>query len=216
VTNAQKQQDAIRLLIADDHPVVRSGIAGLIDAEEDMIVVAQAEDGLEAVECYRACRPDVTLMDLQMTGLDGIQAIVQIRAEAPEARIVVLTTYSGDVQALRALKAGACGYLLKTMIRADMLRAIRSAHEGKGFLSPSLAASIQAHSDEQALSAREIEVLRHVANIGSNKVVASAMGLSEGTVKVHMKNILAKLDASDRVQAVMIALRRGIIDLDKS
>jgi DNA-binding NarL/FixJ family response regulator len=216
VTEVKAMGNPIRLLIADDHPVVRSGIAGLIEAEDDMTVVAQAGDGLEAVECYRVHCPDVTLMDLQMTGLDGIQAIIQIRAEAPEARIVVLTTYSGDVQALRALKAGACGYLLKTMIRADMLRAIRSAHDGKGFLPPSLAASIQAHSQEQALSGREIEVLRHVANIGSNKVVASAMGLSEGTVKVHMKNILAKLDAGDRVQAVMIALRRGIIDLDKN
>jgi len=204
----------IRLLIADDHPVVRAGIAGLIDAEDDMEVVAQAEDGRSAVEAFRTHRPDVTLMDLQMAGLDGIEAIARIRAEFPHARIVVLTTYSGDMQAVRALRAGACGYLLKTMIRAEMLKAIRAAHAGQDFVPPALAAAIGAHAGQQALTAREIEVLRLVANSGRNKRVAAEMGLSEGTVKVHMKNILAKLDASDRVQAVMIALRRGIIDLE--
>lgn len=204
----------IRLLIADDHPVVRAGIAGLIDAEPDMSVVAQVGDGRAAVDAWRLHRPDVTLMDLQMNGLDGIDAITEIRAQWPEARIVVLTTYSGDMQAVRALKAGACGYLLKTMIRADMLRAIRRAHAGLDFVPPALAAAIDAHANQQQLSPREIEVLRLVANSGRNKVVASAMGLSEGTVKVHMKNILAKLEATDRVQAVMIALRRGIIDME--
>jgi DNA-binding NarL/FixJ family response regulator len=204
----------IRLLIADDHPVVRSGIAGLVDAEDDMEVVAQADDGRAAVEAFRAHRPDVTLMDLQMAGLDGIEAIARIRAEFPQARIVVLTTYSGDMQAVRALRAGACGYLLKTMIRAEMLKAIRAAHAGQDFIPPALAAAIGAQAGRQALTAREIEVLQLVANSGRNKRVAAEMGLSEGTVKVHMKNILAKLDASDRVQAVMIALRRGIIDLE--
>ncbi len=204
----------IRLLIVDDHAVVRAGIAGLIDAEQDMEVVAQAEDGCSAVEAFTNHRPDVTLMDLQMAGMDGMEAIARIRALAPEARIVVLTTYSGDMQAVRALRAGACGYLLKTMIRADMIRAIRIAHAGQPFIPPALAAAIGAHASEQQLTAREVEVLRMVANSGRNKLVAAEMGLSEGTVKVHMKNILAKLDASDRVQAVMIALRRGIIDLE--
>lgn len=204
----------IRLLIADDHAVVRAGIAGLIEAEPDMTVVAQAEDGRSAVEAWRLHRPDVTLMDLQMAGFDGIEAIERIRAISADARIVVLTTYSGDVQAVRALRAGACGYLLKTMIRADMMRAIRAAHAGEDFISPALTAAISAHAGRQPLTPREIEVLRMVANSGRNKLVAVGMGLSEGTVKVHMKNILAKLDASDRVQAVMIALRRGIIELD--
>jgi DNA-binding NarL/FixJ family response regulator len=206
--------DPIRLLIADDHAVVRAGITGLVDAEPDMQVVAQAEDGRSAVLAFEEHRPDVTLMDLQMSGLDGIDAIARIRAIDPTARIVVLTTYSGDMQAVRALRAGACGYLLKTMIRADMLKAIRAAHAGQDFIPPALAAAIGAHADEQHLTAREIEVLRMVANSGRNKLVAAEMGLSEATVKVHMKNILAKLDATDRVQAVMIALRRGIIDLE--
>jgi len=203
----------IRLLVADDHPVVRTGIAGLVDAEPDMEVVSQVDDGTAAVTAFELLRPDVTLMDLQMAGLDGIGAIARIRGIDPHARIVVLTTYSGDMQALRALRAGACGYLLKTMIRADMLRAIRAAHAGEGFLPPALAAAMARHSNEQQLTAREVEVLRLVASSGRNKVVADRMGLSEATVKVHMKNILAKLDASDRVQAVMTALRRGIIDL---
>jgi DNA-binding NarL/FixJ family response regulator len=204
----------IRLLIADDHPVVRSGIAGLVDAELDMAVVAQVADGAAAVTAFENLRPDVTLMDLQMAGLDGISAITRIRSIDAGARIVVLTTYSGDMQALRALRAGACGYLLKTMIRADMLKAIRAAHAGEDFLPPALVAAMASHSHDQQLTAREVEVLRLVANSGRNKVVADRMGLSEATVKVHMKNILAKLDASDRVQAIMTALRRGIIDLE--
>jgi len=204
----------IRLLITDDHPVVRAGIAGLIDAEPDMQVVAQADDGQGAVDAYAAHRPDVTLMDLQMQGMDGIEAIARIRALQADARIVVLTTYSGDMQAVRALRAGACGYLLKTMIRADLLKAVRAAHAGEDFVPPALASAIGAHAGSAQLTQREIEVLRMVANSGRNKVVAAEMGLSEATVKVHMKNILAKLDANDRVQAVMIALRRGIIDLE--
>jgi DNA-binding NarL/FixJ family response regulator len=204
----------IRLLVADDHPVVRTGIAGLVNAEPDMEVVAQAEDGTSAVAAFELLRPDVTLMDLQMAGLDGIGAITRIRAIDPNARIVVLTTYSGDMQALRALRAGACGYLLKTMIRADMLTAIRAAHAGENFLPPALAAAMESHATEQQLTAREVEVLKLVAISGRNKLVADQMGLSEATIKVHMKNILAKLGASDRVQAIVIALRRGIIDLE--
>jgi len=213
--NAERSDSIIRLLVADDHPVVRAGIAGLIEAEADMTVVAQADNGELAFEAWKVHRPDVTLMDLQMAGFDGVEAIARIRAFEPKARIVVLTTYSGDVQAARALKAGACGYLLKTMIRADMLRAIRTVHAGNDFVAPALTAAINAHADQQKLSQREMEVLRLVAKSGRNKVAASAMGLSEATVKVHMKNILAKLKATDRVQAVMIAIRRGIIDIDR-
>ncbi|GAA0742033.1 response regulator transcription factor [Ideonella azotifigens] len=204
----------IRLLVADDHMVVRTGIVGLVDAEDDMTVIAQADDGHAAVDAFRQHRPDVTLMDLQMPGMDGIEAITAIRAEAPDARIVVLTTYGGDAQAVRALRAGAKGYLLKTMIRSEMLSAIRAAHQGQDFIPPAMAAAIGAHAGQQALSPREIEVLRMVANSGRNKLAAAEMGITEGTIKVHMKNILAKLEAKDRVQAVMIALRRGIIDLD--
>ncbi len=204
----------IRLVIADDHAVVRAGISGLIDAEPDMEVVAQVEDGRAAVEAFRVHRPDVTLLDLQMAGMDGIEAISQIRALAPEARIIVLTTYSGDMQAVRALRAGACGYLLKTTIRADMLRAIRAAHAKRDFIPPMLAAALGAPASEQPLSAREIDVLRTVANNGRTKRVAVEMGLSQAAVKAHMKNILAKLNATDRVHAVMIAVQRGIIELD--
>ncbi len=204
----------IRLLIADDHAVVRAGISGLIDAEPDMEVVAQVEDGRAAVEAFGIHRPDVTLLDLQMAGMDGIEAISQIRALTPEARIIVLTTYSGDMQAVRALRAGACGYLLKTTIRTDMLRAIRAAHARQDFIPPMLAVALGAHVNEQPLSAREIDVLRTVANNGRTKRVAAEMGLSEAAVKVHMKNILAKLNATDRVQAVMIAVHRGIIELE--
>ena len=204
----------IRLLIADDHPVVRAGISGLIDAEPDMEVVAQVEDGRAAVEAFRIHRPDVTLLDLQMAGMDGIEAIAQIRALAPEARIIVLTTYSGDMQAVRALRAGACGYLLKTTIRTDMLRAIRAAHARQDVIPPMLAAALGARANEQPLSASEIDVLRTVANNGRTRRVAAEMGLSEATVKAHMKNILTKLNTTDRVHAVMIAVHRGIIELD--
>jgi len=204
----------IRLVIADDHAVVRAGISGLIDAEPDMEVVAQVEDGRAAVEAFRIHRPDVTLMDLQMAGMDAIEAISQIRALAPEARIIVLTSYSGDMQAVRALRAGACGYLLKTTIRTDMLRAIRAAHTRQDFIPPMLAAVLGAPANEQPLSAREIEVLRTVANNGRTRRVAIEIGLSEATVKAHMKNILTKLNATDRVHAVMIAVHRGIIELE--
>jgi DNA-binding NarL/FixJ family response regulator len=204
----------LRLLVADDHPVVRAGIVGLVDAEDDMTVVAQAGDGRGAVEAWLAHRPDVVLMDLHMPDLDGIAAIAHIRAHSAAARILVLTTYGGDARAARALEAGAQGYLLKTMIRTDMLRAIRTVHAGRQFVPEDLAASMKAHADRQTLSTREIEVLRAVAHNGRNKIAAAEMGLSEGTVKVHMKNILAKLHANDRVQALTIALRRGILTLD--
>lgn len=204
---------ALRLLVADDHPVIRAGIAALVGADPAMKVVAQASNGREAIDCYRIHRPDVTLMDLQMPELDGTAAIVEICREWPEARIIVLTTYQGDVQALRALKAGACGFLVKTMIRKEMLVAIRQAHEGRRHISSAVAVDIGAHAIDAPLSAREVEVLRHLATSSRNKLIAGNMGVSEGTVKTHMKNILSKLGAADRTEAVMIALRRGIIDL---
>ena len=204
---------AIRLLVVDDHPLIRSGIAALIDADAGMRVVAQAVNGREAVDLHRVHSPDVTLMDLQMPVLDGTSAIVQIRQDWPDARIVVLTTYGGDVQALRALKAGACGYLLKTAIRKELLTAIRDAHAGRNHIAPEMSKKLGDHAIDESLSPREIDVLRHLASSSRNKSIAAELGISEGTVKAHMKSILAKLDARDRTDAVVIALRRGIITL---
>ena len=213
MTTPDPSTPSLRLLVADDHPVIRAGIASLVANAPGMKVVAQACDGVEAIECYRLHRPDVTLMDLQMPRLDGTAAIAEIRRLWPDARIVVLTTYQGDVQALRALKAGACGFIVKSMIRKDLLAAIRDAHAGRRNISAEVANDIGLHAIEEPLSAREIEVLRHLATSSRNKLIAGNMGVTEGTVKTHMKNILAKLGASDRTEAVMIALRRGIIDL---
>lgn len=204
----------IRVMVADDHAVVRAGIAALAAKDPDIKVVAQASNGREAIECFRLHRPDITLMDLQMPLLDGISAIALIHAEWPSSRILVLSTYSGDAQALRAMKAGACGYLLKSAIRKDMLAAIRTVHGGGRYLSAEVAAEIGAHAVDEPLSPREVEVLRHVANSGTNKMIGERLGLAETTLKAHVKNVMEKLGAADRTQAVMIALRRGIIPLD--
>jgi DNA-binding NarL/FixJ family response regulator len=204
-------QRPIRILVVDDHPLMRDGIVSLIDAEPDMRVVAQAGNGIEAIECFRRHRPDVTLMDLQMAKMDGVTAIETLCKEYPGARILVLTTYKGDVQAVRALNAGACGYLLKSMIRKELLEALRGAARGRRQIVPEIAAEIGRHVLDEALSEREIEVLKEVSAGRANKQVAAKLRLSEETVKTHMRNILAKLDAQDRTHAVMIALRRGII-----
>lgn len=203
----------IKVLIVDDHPLLREGISAVIDGEIDMQVVAEAGNGAEAIEQFREHRPDVTLMDLVMPEMDGVEATVAIRAEWPQARIVMLTTYNGDVKAMRALKAGACGYLLKSLIRTDLLSAIRSVHAGQRRIPREVADELAEHVGDDLLTERELEVLRHVAAGNSNRRVAAELGISEETVKAHMKNILGKLVANDRTHAVTIALKRGIIDV---
>jgi DNA-binding NarL/FixJ family response regulator len=203
----------IRILMVDDHPLLREGIAAVLANETDMLVVAEAVNGREAVEQFRAHRPDVTLMDLQMPDMNGTDAIIAIRKDCPDARIIVLTTYSGDVQAVRALKAGASGYLLKSMLRKQLVETIRSVHGGKKIIPPEIAVEMAEHHADDALTEREIEVLREVAAGNANKVVALHLAVSEETVKAHMKSILSKLGANDRTHAVTIALKRGIIEL---
>lgn len=201
----------LRVLVVDDHPLMRDGIVSMIDSEPDMTVVAQASNGLEAIECFERHRPDVTLMDLQMAKMDGVTAIEAICRDHPGAHILVLTTYKGDVQALRALNAGACGYLLKSMIRKELVDALRKSRLGRRQIVTEVAAEIGRHALDEPLSSREIEVLKEVSAGRANKQVAAHFDLSEETVKTHMRNILAKLNARDRTHAVMIALERGII-----
>ncbi|MDR0181959.1 response regulator transcription factor [Lysobacter arvi] len=208
MTNAQRP---IRILAVDDHPMLREGIAAVLSGEPDMELVGEAGNGREAIESFRACRPDIVLMDLQMPEVGGLEATVQIRREFPSARIIVLTTYTGDVQAVEALRAGAQGYLLKSSLRKELLDAIRTVMSGKRRIPPEVAAEIAEHSVEGALTAREREILRSVAAGNSNKMIAAQLGVSEETVKTHMKSILAKLGANDRTHAVTIALRRGIL-----
>lgn len=201
--------EQIGILIADDHPLLRSGIIAVLSADPRFRVVAEAEDGNSAVELYRQWRPDVTLMDVQMPGLNGIDATRAIRAIDPEARIVILTTFDGDVQVTRALKAGASGYVLKNMARTQLSDFIVSVHAGRRLLPPPVAASLVNSFQLDALSKREVEVLRLVSGGNSNQRVADQLGLREDTIKAHMKAILQKLDARDRTHAVMIAVRRG-------
>ena len=203
----------IRILTVDDHPMLREGIAAAIRRQADMLLVAEAEEGKEAVELFRAHRPDITLMDLQMPAMNGIEAITAICKEFPDARIIVLTTYSGDAQASRAFKAGASGYLLKNMLRKELVETIRSVHDGKKRIPPEIARGMGEHHVDDALTEREMEVLREVAAGNSNKIVADHLKISEQTVKTHMKIILAKLAANDRTHAVTIALKRGIIEI---
>ena len=193
--------------------MLREGIAAVLASEQDMLLVAEASNGREAIEQFRTHRPDVTLMDVQMPEVNGIDAIVKIREEFPDARIIVLTTYAGDAQAAAALKAGASGYLLKNLVRKELLETIRAVHSGKRRVPPEIATEIAEHVADDELTGRELEVLRRVASGKSNKLIAAELDISEGTVKTHMKSILPKLDASDRTHAVMIALKRGILDL---
>jgi DNA-binding NarL/FixJ family response regulator len=204
----------IRVLAVDDHSVFRQGIASLLEEESDMVLVAEASDGRQAIQQFRAYRPDVTLMDLQMRDMNGIDATMAIRNEFPGARIVVLTTYSGDVQVLRALKAGAQGYLLKSLLHQELLETIRAVHAGKKTLSPEASHEIAEHATDESLTPGEIAVLDLIAAGNANKQIASRLSISEETVKSRVKNILSKLGANDRTHAVMIGLKRGIIELD--
>jgi DNA-binding NarL/FixJ family response regulator len=203
----------IRILVVDDHPVLREGVTSILEDRTDMTVVGEASDGAEGVARFRELHPDVTLMDLQMPGMSGLEAIVAIRAEFPDARILVLTTYAGDVQAVRALKAGATGYLLKGSLRTEMLDAIHNVHRGRRHVQGEVASEIAHHVADEQLSDREIAVLRLVAEGKANKEIAQMLSVSEETVKAHLKNLFGKLDVSDRTHAVTIAVRRGIIEL---
>jgi DNA-binding NarL/FixJ family response regulator len=203
----------IRVLAVDDHPIVRDGIARLIGTQSDIELIAEASDGEEAVEQFRKHQPDVTLMDLQMPTMSGIDAISAIRGEFPQARIIVLTTYTGDVQVVRALKAGADGYLLKSSLRKELLETIRAIHAGQKRLTSEVAVEIAQHSTDDAITPREISVLKLIASGNANKEIAALLCISEESVKGYVKNILSKLRANDRTHAVTIGLKRGIIDL---
>jgi DNA-binding NarL/FixJ family response regulator len=203
----------IRILTVDDHPLLRKGIAALVNAESDMKLIAEASNGQEAVESFRIHRPDVTLMDIQMPAVDGIEAIDLIRSEFSEARIIVLTTYTGDAQVLRALRAGARGYVLKGHVHRELLETIRVVHAGKKRIPPDIAAELAEHATDDELTSREIDVLRLIGTGNTNKLIADQLSISEATVKSHVTNILSKLGANDRAHAVTIGLKRGIIDL---
>ena len=203
----------IRILTVDDHALLREGIAVLVNAEPDMKLVAEATNGKEAIEKFRLHQPDVTLMDLQMPNLNGIQAISQIRTECPNARIIILTTYTGDTQVLGALKAGARGYLLKGHVHRDLLETIRAVHAGQRRIPPEIAAEVANHLSDEELTEREIQILRLIATGNANKQIADQLSIAEATVKSHVVSILAKLGANDRAHAVTIGLMRGIIDL---
>jgi DNA-binding NarL/FixJ family response regulator len=202
----------IRVLCVDDHPVLRDGLAAIIETQADLLMVGEASDGQQAIAKWRQLRPDVTLMDLQMPRMGGIAAIETIRADFPKARIIVLTTYDGDAQAARALKAGAAGYLLKSTLRRDLLDTIRSVHAGRRHVPAQIAQEIALNPAPEGLSERELQILRLVADGHANKSIAWEVGLAEDTVKSHLKNIFAKLRANDRTHAVTTAMRRGFLD----
>lgn len=203
----------IRVLVVDDHPVLRDGVAAILENQSDMVMIGEARNGSEAIERVAELRPDVTLMDLQMPGMNGVDAICAIRAQNPQARIIVLTTYAGDAQAVRALKAGAVGYLLKSSLRTELVDAIRDVHRGQRHVDRDIADEIALHVADEPLSDREVAILRFVAIGQANKQIASQLGLSEETIKGHLKNIFSKLDVADRTHAVTVAARRGIIEL---
>jgi len=204
---------SIRILVVDDHPVVRQGVAGLVGGQPDMSIVGQASNGREAIQQFRAHHPDVVLMDLQMPEMSGLDALMAIRDEAPEARIIVLTTYAGDAQVLRAIKAGARGYLLKSALHRELLETIRAVHAGKKSLSAEASYELAEHATDDALTPAEVRVLRLIAEGNANKEIAEQLSVSEETVKGQVRNILSKLGAKDRTHAAMIGLKRGIIEV---
>ena len=208
-----KKTDQLRVLIADDHPVVREGLAALINRRTDMVVVAEASSGREAVEQFLRHRPDVALLDLRMPGMDGVEAIAAIRSKVSTARIILLTTFDEDEDIYRALRAGAKAYLLKDAPRDDLLNCIHAVHEGQTIIPPPIAAKLAGRLTTSELTRREVQVLQSVADGNGNKEIAASLSISEGTVKTHVSSILAKLGAADRTQAVTIALRRGILRL---
>jgi DNA-binding NarL/FixJ family response regulator len=203
----------VRVLVVDGHPLLRAGVAAILNGSPDLTMVGEASDGREALESFRALQPDVTVMDLQMRGMSGIEAMREIRLETPTARIVVLTTFSGDVLAQRALKAGASAYVLKERVRTELADIIRAVHQGLKRIEPAIALQIAHHASDLALTSREVEVLQLVAAGNSNKLIAYALTISDETAKTHVKRILEKLCAQDRTHAVTIGLRRGIIEL---
>jgi DNA-binding NarL/FixJ family response regulator len=202
----------IRILAADDHALLRRGIASIIASQPDMTLVAEASNGREAVDQYRKHRPDITLMDLQMPEMTGVDAMIAIRSEFPDARIIVLSTYAGDVQVLRAMKVGARGYLLKTLLDKDLLETIRAVHAGRKMLSAEASYELAEHATSDALTPAEIAVLRLIAAGHANKQIAAQLSITEDSVKGRVKNILSKLDAGDRTHAAMIGIKRGIIE----
>ncbi len=206
--------EIIRILAVDDHPLLRKGIAALVNTEVDLKLIGEASNGREAIDFFRSHRPDVTLMDLQMPQMDGLEAIQAIRGEFPDARIIVLTTYSGDMQVLRALKAGARAYILKGLVHKELLDTIRAVHAGQKRIPPEIAAELADHATDDALTGREIDVLKSISAGNGNKQIADQLGIGEATVKSHVTNILSKLSANDRAHAVTIGLKRGIIELD--
>ena len=203
------------ILCVDDHPLVRKGIAAIIAIETDMKLVAEAGSGAEAVTAFRQFHPDITLMDLRMPGMDGIEATKQIRQIDPDAKIIALTSYDGDQEIYRALEAGVRGYILKESVHTEIVRAIRVVHSGKRLMSPEVAERLSEHFPQVALTAREIEVLQYVAKGFGNKEIGARLGTAAGTVKMHLQNILSKLGASDRTHAVTLAIRRGIIHIER-
>jgi len=203
----------IRVLAVDDHQLIRVGIATLLLPESDMKLVAEASNGLDAIAKFRECRPDITLMDLQMPEMNGFDAIIAIRGEFPEARIIVLTTYAGDAQAVRAMKAGAQGYLLKNLLHKELLQTIRTVHAGYKAMASDVAAQLAEHTGDEVLTPKEIDVLRLIAAGNANKEIAAQLSVTEETIKSRVKNILDKLGAKDRTHAVSIGLKRGLIEL---
>jgi len=205
--------DVIRILVVDDHPVLREGLAAMIESQRDMTLVAEAANGRDAIDSFEAHLPDVTIMDLRLPDMNGIEAITSIRQSHPEARVIVLTTYLGDVQAGRALIAGAHAFLLKATLRTDLLDTIRAVHKGQRRVPPEVASEMAEYAADDSLTPREVEVLEQVASGNSNKMVADRLNISEDTVKAHMRSVLSKLGANDRTHAVTIALRRGFLDM---